>query len=73
MAFFVRESSQGRSTYYNINRARSIAHDQTSIDRARWVFEFGFLTRRQIVVQQDTQTDDYNKITSYFLSNSSGV
>ena len=73
MAFFVGERDGPRVTYYNINRARSIVHDQTSVDRARWTFQFGFFTRRTVSVQQDTNTDAYNKITTYFVQNSSGV
>lgn len=73
MTFFVGERESGRARFYNVDRARRIEHDQTSVDRARWVFEFGFLTRKIIVVQRDSQADAYNRITSYFADKSTGV
>ncbi len=73
MAFFVGQRDGNTVTYFNINRARSISHDQTSVDRARWTFRFGLFSTTTIAVQQDSDRDAYNKITSYFIANSSGV
>lgn len=73
MTFFVGEREQGRTRYYNVNRARRIEHDQTSVDRARWILEFGFFARKIIIIQRDTQASAYDKINSYFLNNSTGV
>jgi len=73
MAFFVGERTAGRTTYYNINKARSIAHDQTSVDRSRWVFGFGIVNRTTVIVQSDSQRDAYDAISSYFSGNSTGV
>ncbi len=73
MAFFIGEMSAGRTTYYNINKARSIAHDQTSVDRSRWVFQFGIVNRITIIVQSDSQREAYDRITAYFAGHSTGV
>ncbi len=73
MAFFVGQRDGSRVTYFNVNRARSISHDQTSVDRARWTFRFGLFTTTTIAFQQDSDPDAYNKITQYFVRNSSGV
>ena len=73
MSFFIGVSEAGRTTYFNLDDATSIAHDQTSIDRARWSFRFGFFGTTSIVVQQDQQRDIYDRITQYFINNSSGV
>ena len=73
MAFFVGEREQGRANFFNVDRARRIVHDTTSVDRARWVLEFGFLIRTTIVIQRDSQASAYDKLTAYFSENSTGV
>ena len=73
MAFFVGRREAGRTTYYNVNRAISIAHDQTSVDRARWTFRFGVFGSTTLTFQADSDPDGYNRITQYFARNSSGV
>lgn len=73
MAFFVGERDGSRVTYYNINRAVSITHDETSVDRARWTFRFGLISSTFVSVQADSQPDAYRKINQYFGQNSTGV
>ncbi|MGI9412910.1 MAG: hypothetical protein ACR2PM_04535 [Hyphomicrobiales bacterium] len=73
MSFFIGVREAGRTTYFNVDDATSIAHDQTSIDRARWSFRFGFFGTTSVVVQQDLERDAYDSITRYFRDNSSGV
>ncbi len=73
MAFFIGVHDSGRTTFHNLKNATSIVHDQTSVDRARWVFRFGTVMPTQIIVQRDSQQSAYNRITRYFIDHSSGV
>lgn len=73
MTFFVGERERGRARYYNLDRARRVVHDTTSVDRARWVLEFGFLVRTTIIIQRDSQQSAYDRLTRYFTENSTGV
>jgi len=73
MSFFVGEGQGGRTEYYNVDRAVSVAHDVTSVDRARWVVRFGFFFRKTIIIEEQSQASKYDKLNRYFSENSTGV
>ena len=73
MSFFVGESERGRTRYYNVDRAASVVHDVTSVDRARWAVRFGFFFPKTIFIQEESQASAYDKLTRYFSENSTGV